>query len=639
MPEVADHNLRTAIDALCARLQSDLQTEVAQVTTRYEEERERARRDNDAEWSAKLEAVRQEWHGRLQAGLADAAADADQRLASEIERARRETEKLSQAATEAADRHRKEIEAVRDEWHGRLQSGLADAAADTERRLASEAERGRVEIESLTKAAADAADRHRKEIEKVREEWQGRLQAGIADASADAERRLIAETDRIRREADKAAAESAERIRQEVRKEMELAASASTAQLRTEMEQAATHSTTRLREELAQAAAQATARLREEMDRALATERERANAEIEGERARVQTLLAAERDRSTADIEAERLIAQALSAALEEAKAAVALEREAARERAASLLEITETEHAIMEAQAVVDARVAERQAQLAVVERLLGAVRAIDGGRSLTDTLTNLTHATASVAPRAALFIVANGVNGQELQGWKATGFGDDSPAGLRLSPDDRAARGLLDVAVTTGRAVSTATEPAPAFALLPPDRAALAVPILVGGQSVAVLYADDASVPEPEAPASWPEAIQVLAAHASACLSQITAVRTTQAMHQMAAASGARSAPVASAGGAPAGEEDSSARRYARLLVSEIKLYNEAAVRTGREKRDLLDRLGPEIERARRLYEERVSTAVGARAAYFQQELVHTLADGDSALLGGSV
>jgi hypothetical protein len=398
------------------------------------------------------------------------------------------------------------------------------------------------------------------------------------------------------------------------------------------MDQAATQSATRLREELEQAAAHATARLREEMDQALATERERAGAEIEGERERVQTLLAAERDRSTADIEAERLKAQALAAALEEAQAAVSREREAARHAAASLLEVTEHEQAIIEAQAVIDARVGERQAQLAVVERLLGAVRAIDGARSLSDTLTSLTHATASVVPRAALFIV----NGQELQGWKAAGFGDDSPAELRLSVDDRAARGLLDLAVTTGRVVSTATEPAPAFAMLPQDRAGLAVPITVGGQSVAVLYADDASAPEPEAPASWPEAIQVLAAHASACLSQITAVRTTQAMHQMSTAAGSR--PVA-AGSAPGTEEDSSARRYARLLVSEIKLYNEAAVRTGREKRDLLNRLRPEIERARRLYEERVSPAVGARASYFQQELVHTLADGDSALLGGAV
>ena len=50
----------------------------------------------------------------------------------------------------------------------------------------------------------------------------------------------------------------------------------------------------------------------------------------------------------------------------------------------------------------------------------------------------------------------------------------------------------------------------------------------------------------------------------------------------------------------------------------------------------RDLLDRLRPEIDRARRLYEERVPPSVGARSVYFHQELVQTLADGDAALLG---
>ena len=149
------------------------------------------------------------------------------------------------------------------------------------------------------------------------------------------------------------------------------------------------------------------------------------------------------------------------------------------------------------------------------------------------------------------------------------------------------------------------------------------------VGGQSVAVLYADAGVNGEVEVPASWPEGMQILAAHASACLSHITALRTTQAM---------RASSVASGRPAPSAEEDSSARRYARLLVSEIKLYNESAVRLGREKRDLLNRLGPEIERARRLYEERVSPAIAARASYFQEELVHTLADGDRELLGSA-
>jgi hypothetical protein len=57
---------------------------------------------------------------------------------------------------------------------------------------------------------------------------------------------------------------------------------------------------------------------------------------------------------------------------------------------------------------------------------------------------------------------------------------------------------------------------------------------------------------------------------------------------------------------------------------------------VRAGRQQRDLMQRLRAEIDRALRLYEERVPPAVGGRHVYFQQELVQTLADGDAALLG---
>jgi len=509
----------------------------------------------------------------------------------------------------------------------------AHHSAEQARQAADEA---RLEIEALTRAANEAAERHRQEIDALRQEWEGRLKAGLADAE-------LAATEATERAREQAREETREATRQEtreeVRREMEQAAAASAAELRAELEQAAAHSATRLREELEQAASHATARLREDMDQALAAERERAGAELESERARVQGLVAAERDRSAADLEAERLKTQALSAALEEAQAAAAREREAARHATASL-QAAQSEHTTHDAQAVIDARVAERQAQLVAVERLLGAVRSITGALSLSDTLTRLTDAAGTVAPRAALFVISNsavdGTNRQDLQGWHAAGFGAASPQGLRLSDADRAARGLLDLALASGNAVSTTSEPAPAFARLPLDRAGLAVPIVVGGQSVAVLYADDATEAQPEAPASWPEAIQVIAAHASACLEQITAVRTAQALQQVS--SGAAGAARPQAAGSAGPEEDSSARRYARLLVSEIKLYNEAAVRTGREKRDLLSRLGPEIDRARRLYEERVSPAVGARATYFQQELVHTLADGDSALLGGA-
>ena len=177
---------------------------------------------------------------------------------------------------------------------------------------------------------------------------------------------------------------------------------------------------------------------------------------------------------------------------------------------------------------------------------------------------------------------------------------------------------------------------KPAPDFAALPPNRAAIAVPITVDGVTVAVLYADDAASGEHPAPASWPETVQILGRHASACVAYLTAMRTAQASRFIEATAGKRGSESAD-DPSNSSDEDSGARRYARLLVSEIKLYNEGAVRAGREKRDLLTRLREEIERARRLYEERVPAAVTARHAYFQQELVQTLAGGDPACLGG--
>jgi hypothetical protein len=141
-----------------------------------------------------------------------------------------------------------------------------------------------------------------------------------------------------------------------------------------------------------------------------------------------------------------------------------------------------------------------------------------------------------------------------------------------------------------------------------------------------VAVLYGDDGAVGEPLA--SWHESLQILGRHASACLAHLTAVRTAQAMNLVAAGPGSN-------GIAPSDDEEHGARRYARLLMSEIKMYNDSAVRAGRERRDLLQRLKPEIERARQLYEQRI-TPSHARDVYFQQELVQTLADGDHSLLG---
>ena len=78
--------------------------------------------------------------------------------------------------------------------------------------------------------------------------------------------------------------------------------------------------------------------------------------------------------------------------------------------------------------------------------------------------------------------------------------------------------------------------------------------------------------------------------------------------------------------------------ARRFARLLVSEIKLYNAAKVTEGRRNFDLYQRLKDEIDRSRKVYDKRVSPAVATKFDYFYDELVQTLAEGDAAKLGAN-
>lgn len=78
--------------------------------------------------------------------------------------------------------------------------------------------------------------------------------------------------------------------------------------------------------------------------------------------------------------------------------------------------------------------------------------------------------------------------------------------------------------------------------------------------------------------------------------------------------------------------------ALRFARLLVSEIKLYNKETVEEGRETENLYDRLRDSIDRSREMYAKRVKPAVASRFDYFHYELVNSLAEGKDAKLGTS-
>jgi len=78
--------------------------------------------------------------------------------------------------------------------------------------------------------------------------------------------------------------------------------------------------------------------------------------------------------------------------------------------------------------------------------------------------------------------------------------------------------------------------------------------------------------------------------------------------------------------------------AQRFARLLVDEIKLYNQAKVAEGRAARNLYDRLKEDIDKSRASYQKRYGNTPAASADYFTKELVRILADNDASLLGAN-
>jgi hypothetical protein len=78
--------------------------------------------------------------------------------------------------------------------------------------------------------------------------------------------------------------------------------------------------------------------------------------------------------------------------------------------------------------------------------------------------------------------------------------------------------------------------------------------------------------------------------------------------------------------------------AQRFARLLVDEIKLYNQAKVAEGRKNKDLYDRLKETIEKSRSTYQKRYGNTVAASANYFQHEIIRSLAEDDLSIMGAN-
>jgi hypothetical protein len=325
----------------------------------------------------------------------------------------------------------------------------------------------------------------------------------------------------------------------------------------------------------------------------------------ETHRATIDEIHAASRN----ELEAER---ESSRQRLKDAEAAA---REQAREAMAAVEAEMRQRIEVAVAAATTAARADLRSADGASGERLLDAIRAIDRGRSLGEILDTLAACAGREAKAAAVVIV----RGRHIRCWRSIGFG---PPGT--------SSGSIEVPYPQAGIVASAAEsntlvtggPAPSFAADAGNP--VAIPVAISGTVVAVLFADQ--------PASL-QTLETIARHAARALESMTAFKSARAL-----AAGAVD-PFRGAG-APGmdKDEDVAAKRYARLLIAEIRLYHEAAVTAGRRDRDLTSRLGGEIARARVLYEQRIPPHVRQRADHFRDELVRTLADGDAALVDAS-
>ena len=380
----------------------------------------------------------------------------------------------------------------------------------------------------------------------------------------------------------------------------------------------------------------------------------------------------------------------------------------------------------------------AQSSGEVAIIKR---AVEEIERQQSHADILGSLLTGAAQFAERAALFVIRN----EQAIGWRECEAGDPTNleliggVSLPLSADTLLGRAAHSRSTWNGAPGSNSEDSLLIDQLGGDPQTVAAVPLVVRGKVVAVLYADSVShdpnavnvdalellarvaamavnlasapraVPEqqpdePEAvtptavaepaytPEIEPQTTEVIAAPAveevsteptaehvpeviaSPAVEEVSAQREPGHLSRPEEAAAETSAPkpitaapaietaapsfttqyAAPLGSArrygvsepdlpiDVGEEErrlhNDARRFARLLVSEIKLYNEPKVKDGRSNGDLYDRLREDIDRSRQMYNKRVAPPVAARHDYFHQELVNTLAEGDPAKLGGS-
>lgn len=293
-------------------------------------------------------------------------------------------------------------------------------------------------------------------------------------------------------------------------------------------------------------------------------------------------------------------------------------------------------------------------------------AVAAIQSGGTQKEILRALLDNTVLYSGRAALFVVKGG----SAAGWQGIGFGDSDS--IKDFPLDLNAT-LVSKALQSRSAQSGAAgdfDHAFLTKFRKPSGKVVVLPLVLKDKVSALIYADGegSALDAPaldvlvRATSTWLEVVSqrkqahkegisepTEVAHTSVAPSDPFAAHAPShaaAQHVPAAAPAAAMSAAAASGGPSTTKAQSpedaelhrKAQRFARLLMDEIKLYNQAKVTEGRKNRDLYDRLKEDIEKSRATYQKRYGNTSAASADYFSQELVRSLAEDDISLMGSN-
>jgi flagellar biosynthesis/type III secretory pathway protein FliH len=189
------------------------------------------------------------------------------------------------------------------------------------------------------------------------------------------------------------------------------------------------------------------------------------------------------------------------------------------------------------EGQQVVRGEQRFKEQQLA--HALADAMRTLDRAPSLSAILDVLVNACGLEAPRVAVLLTG----ADRFRAWRLRGFGAPFDRSVEFEVALVDAGLLVDVVRTQAGASVRSGGTVPSFAGDTPHADAFATPVVLGGQVVAVVYADCASEPPAEGadePAWWAR-IEAITRHAARCLETVTALRTAQLFTARVAGGGA--------------------------------------------------------------------------------------------------